>query len=117
MLLVLDSCELVLEATARLAEALLREAPEITILATSREALRVEGESVYRLPPLDMPPSAAGLTAADALEYPAIRLFVERATSSGSEYSFNDDEAPVVAHICRQLGSGPINPPELMVSG
>ncbi|MER8387848.1 helix-turn-helix transcriptional regulator [Mesorhizobium sp. M1428] len=103
MLLVLDSCELVLEATARLAEALLREAPEITILATSREALRVEGESVYRLPPLDMPPSAAGLTAADALEYPAIRLFVERATSSGSEYSFNDDEAPVVTHICRQL--------------
>ncbi|MER9663826.1 winged helix-turn-helix domain-containing protein [Mesorhizobium sp. M0159] len=103
MLLVLDSCELVLEATARLAEALLREAPEIAILATSREALRVEGESVYRLPPLDMPPSAAGLTAADALEYPAIRLFVERATSSGSEYSFNDDEAPVVTHICRQL--------------
>ena len=53
MLLVFDSCELVLEATARLAETLLREAPEISILATSREALRVEGESVYRLPPLD----------------------------------------------------------------
>lgn len=50
MLLVLDSCELVLDAAARLAETLLREAPEIGILATSREALLVEGESVYRLP-------------------------------------------------------------------
>jgi predicted ATPase/DNA-binding winged helix-turn-helix (wHTH) protein len=103
LLLVFDSCELVLEATARLAETLLRELPEITILATSREALRVEGESVYRLPPLDTPPSAAGMTAAYALEFPAIRLFVERATSSGSGYTFDDDEAPVVTHICRQL--------------
>ncbi|MDR6635529.1 putative ATPase/DNA-binding winged helix-turn-helix (wHTH) protein [Phyllobacterium sp. 1468] len=103
MLLIFDSCELVLEATARLAETLLRQAPEISILATSREALRVEGESVYRLPPLDLPPSAAGLTAADALQFAAIRLFVERATSFASEYSFDDDEAPVVTHICRQL--------------
>lgn len=103
MMLVFDSCELVLEATARLAETLLREAPEISILATSREALRVEGESVYRLPPLDMPPASACLTAADALKFPAIRLFVERAASSGCGYLFDDDEAPVVAHICRQL--------------
>ncbi|MGO6718675.1 ATP-binding protein [Rhizobium ruizarguesonis] len=103
MLLVFDSCELVLDAAARLAETLLREAPGISVLATSREALRVEGESVYRLPPLDMPPLGAGLAAADALAFPAIRLFVERATSSGSEYVFDDDEAPIVTHICRQL--------------
>lgn len=103
MLIVFDSCERLLEATARLAETLLREAPEVAILTTSREALRVEGESVYRLPPLDMPPSAVVLTASEALQYSAIRLFVERAASSGSGYSFNDDEAPVVAHICRQL--------------
>ncbi len=103
MLLVFDSCELVLEAAARLAETLLRQAPEVSILATSREALRAEGESVYRLPPLDLPPSAAGLTAAEALQFPAIRLFVERATSFASGYSFDDDEAPVVTHICRQL--------------
>ncbi|MGK9282323.1 alpha/beta fold hydrolase [Sinorhizobium meliloti] len=103
MLIVFDSCEHILEDAARLAETLLREAPEVAILATSREALRVEGESVYRLPPLDMPPSAVVLTADDALKYPAIRLFVERAASSGSGYSFDDDEAPVVAHICRQL--------------
>ncbi|RVE91917.1 adenylate cyclase [Sinorhizobium meliloti] len=103
MLIVFDSCEHILEDAARLAETLLREAPEVAILTTSREALRVEGESVYRLPPLDMPPSAVVLTANDALKYPAIRLFVERAASSGSGYSFDDDEAPVVAHICRQL--------------
>ncbi|MGO7446490.1 winged helix-turn-helix domain-containing protein [Rhizobium ruizarguesonis] len=103
MLLVFDSCELVLDAAAGLAETLLREAPGISVLATSREALRVEGESVYRLPPLDMPPVGAGLTAADALAFPAIRLFVDRATSSGSEYTFDDEEAPIVTHICRQL--------------
>ncbi|MER9444454.1 helix-turn-helix transcriptional regulator [Mesorhizobium sp. M0340] len=103
MLLMFDSCELILDATAGLIETLLREAPEISILATSREALRVEGESVYRLPPLDMPPLAAGLTAAGALKFPAIRLFVERATSFGSDYKFDDDEAPLVTHICRQL--------------
>ncbi|MGO7365149.1 ATP-binding protein [Rhizobium leguminosarum] len=103
MLLVFDSCELVLDAAAGLAETLLREAPGISVLATSREALRVEGESVYRLQPLDMPPLGAGLTAADALAFPAIRLFVDRATSSGSEYTFDDEEAPIVTHICRQL--------------
>ncbi|MBP2611480.1 ATP-binding protein [Agrobacterium pusense] len=103
MLLVFDSCELVLDAAAELAEVLLREAPGIGILATSREALRVEGESVYRLPALDMPPVGSGLTATDALAFPAIRLFVDRATSSGSEFEFDDDEAPIVTHICRQL--------------
>lgn len=103
MLLVFDSCELILDAAAGLAEILLREAPGIGILATSREALRVEGESVYRLPALDMPPHGSGLTAADALAFSAIRLFVDRATSSGSEFTFDDDEAPIVTHICRQL--------------
>lgn len=103
MLLFFDSCELILDAAAGLIETLLREAPDIHILATSREALRVEGESVYRLPPLDMPPLTAGLTATGALKFPAVRLFVERATSFASSYTFDDDEAPLVTHICRQL--------------
>jgi len=102
MLLVFDSCELILDAAARLAETLLRESPGISILATSREALRVEGESVFRLPPLDFPPLGSGLTATDALAFPAIRLFVERATAGG-EYTFDDNEAPIVTHICRRL--------------
>lgn len=103
MLLVLDSCELVVEAAARLAETLLKEAPGVHILATSREALRLEEESVYRLAPLDTPPETAGLTAAAALTFPAVRLFVDRATSNVHGYEFNDSEAALVADICRQL--------------
>jgi predicted ATPase len=103
MMIVFDSCERILDASAQLAETLLREAPGITILATSREALRIEGESVYRLSPLDVPPHAAVLTSLDALSYPAVQLFVERASLSWSKNSFDDDEAPIVAHICRRL--------------
>ena len=103
MLLIFDSCELVVDTAARLAEMLLRDAPGIHILATSREALRAEDESVYRLAPLEMPPVTAGLTAAEALTYPAVQLFVDRATSHGSDFRFDDHEAPIVADICRQL--------------
>lgn len=103
MLLIFDSCELVVEMAARLGEMLLREASGVHILATSREALRAEGESVYHLAPLEMPPVTAGLTASQALTYPAVRLFVDRATSHGSGYRFGDHEAPIVADICRQL--------------
>ncbi len=103
MLLMFDSCEPILDAAAGLVETLLREAPGISLLATSREALRVQGESVYRLPALDMPPLAAGLAAADALKFSAIQLFVERATAFQSDYKFDDEEVPLVTHICRQL--------------
>jgi predicted ATPase/DNA-binding winged helix-turn-helix (wHTH) protein len=103
MLLIFDSCELVIDTAARLAETILREAQGIHILGTSREPLQAENESVYRLAPLDMPPVAAGLTAAEALTYPAVQLFVDRATSRGSGFQLNDNEAPVVADICRQL--------------
>ncbi|WP_267212583.1 ATP-binding protein [Chelatococcus asaccharovorans] len=103
MLLVLDSCEFVVDATARLAEMLMKEAPGVHILATSREALRVEEESVYRLAPLDTPPETAGLTAEEALTFPAVQLFVDRVTSSVNGYEFNDNEAALVADICRQL--------------
>lgn len=103
MLLVFDSCERVVGAAATLAEALLKEAPNVRILATSREALRAEGESVYQLPSLEAPPVSAGLTAAQALNFPAVQLFVERAASSRNGFELNDSDAPVVADICRQL--------------
>ncbi len=102
ILLVFDSCERVIAAAANLAEALLRGAPGVHILATSREALRTEGESVYRLSPLEAPPVSAGLTAAEALAFPAVELFVERAAASGG-FELTDHDAPVVADICRQL--------------
>lgn len=108
MLLVFDSCELVVDATARLAEALLRQTSEIHILATSREGLRAEGESVYRLAPLELPPMSAGLTAGEALTSPAVQLFVDHAISRGSGFEFDDGEAPLVADICRQLDGIPL---------
>src|SRR5262249_31618057 len=69
-LLVLDSCEHVMTALAPLAEKLFAGAPEVHVLATSREALRVEGEHVHRLVPLDSPPESAALSAADVLGFP-----------------------------------------------
>jgi len=102
-LLVLDSCEHVLEGLAPLAERLVREAPRLHILATSRESLRAEGERAHRLFPLDCPPQQEGLTVADLLAYPASQLFVERIAEGLSEFKLSDDEAPLVAEICRRL--------------
>ncbi len=103
MLLILDSCEHVIETAAALAEHIFEEAPQLHILATSRESLRVEGEHVHRLSPLGSPPDDAGLTAAQALDFPAVQLFVERAIASGRRFELNDADAPVVAEICRRL--------------
>jgi predicted ATPase/DNA-binding winged helix-turn-helix (wHTH) protein len=103
MLLVLDSCEHVIEAAAELSEAILNRASGVHILATSREPLRAEGERVQRLLPLGVPASSSRLTAADALEFPAIQLFVERATANAEEFKLNDADAPIVADICRRL--------------
>lgn len=103
LLVVLDSCEHVIEAAAILAEEIFRGTKGIHILATSREALRTEGERVHRLPPLSFPGNTAGLKAADALEFPSIQLFVERAAASLGAFDLTDAEAPLVADICRRL--------------
>jgi predicted ATPase len=103
MLLILDSCEHVIDTAAALAERIFEDAPRVHILATSRESLRVEGEHVHRLSPLGSPPDDAGLTAAQALGFPAVQLFVERALTSGRRIELNDAEAPVVGEICRRL--------------
>src|SRR3984893_618988 len=89
MLLVLDSCEHLIETIAPLAECIFRVAPEVHILATSREPLQVEGEQVHRLDPLAFPPDDAPLTAARALTFPAVQLFVERAAACGG-FQLND---------------------------
>lgn len=103
MLIVLDCCERVVESAALMVEDLLRGAVGVAILATSREPLRAEGEIVYRLPPLEVPPASIGLSAHDALTYPAVQLFVERVTSHVGRFELSDSEAPVVAEICRSL--------------
>ena len=103
MLLVFDSCEHIIDELAPLAERIVREAPELHILATSRESFRTEGERVYRLFPLDCPPQRDGLSMADVLAYPASQLFVERIAESLSEFELSEEDAPLVADICRRL--------------
>jgi predicted ATPase/DNA-binding winged helix-turn-helix (wHTH) protein len=108
MLLVLDNCEHVVEAAAGLAIELLNGAPGVQILATSREPLRAEGEYLHRLPSLESPPRSAGLTAAEALGFPAVRLFVQRAAAILGEFELDDADAPIVAEICRRLDGIPL---------
>jgi predicted ATPase/DNA-binding winged helix-turn-helix (wHTH) protein len=103
ILLVLDSCEHLIEMIAALAERIFREAPEVHILATSREPLQVESEQVHRLDPLAFPPDNEPLTAACALTFPAVQLFVERAATDGSGFELNDADAPIVGKVCRKL--------------
>jgi predicted ATPase/DNA-binding winged helix-turn-helix (wHTH) protein len=103
ILLVLDNCEHVIGVVAALAERVVSEAPQAHILATSREALRVEGEHVHLLYSLDCPPEDAGLTTVEALRYPAAQLFMERAAASGYGAVLSDIDAPILARICRRL--------------
>jgi predicted ATPase/DNA-binding winged helix-turn-helix (wHTH) protein len=103
MLLVLDSCEHLIEMIAPLAERIFREAPEVHILTTSREPLQVEREQVHRLDALAFPSDDEPLTAATALTFPAVQLFVERAAADGSGFELNDADAPIVGEVCRKL--------------
>ncbi len=102
ILVVLDNCEHVISAAAALAERLFHAAPSLHLLATSREALRVDGENVHLLLPLDTPRGEV-TTASQALGSPAVKLFMEKAASSGHRLSLTDAEAPTVANICRRL--------------
>jgi predicted ATPase/DNA-binding winged helix-turn-helix (wHTH) protein len=102
-LIILDSCDHLIEKTAEIADSILRDAPDVHMLATSRETLKVAGEHVLRLPPLACPPARPGLTASEVFAYPAARLFAERIRARGSGTSLADDEAPIVAEICRKL--------------
>ncbi len=101
ILLVLDSCEQVVDGAAALAEAILRDAPANRILATSREPLRADGERVHRLPPLELPSTAS--RAGEAMMSPAVQLFVERADACLGSYELSDADAPYVVDICARL--------------
>jgi predicted ATPase/DNA-binding winged helix-turn-helix (wHTH) protein len=103
LLIILDSCEHVIDAAASLAEQIIGCAFGVHILATSRESLRAKAEGVHRLSPLASPPASSGLTAAEALTFPAIQLFVERAAESLEGFELSDADAPIVAEICRKL--------------
>ena len=101
LLLILDNCEHVIAEAAELADVFLRGCPNLRILATSRESLRISGERVYRLPSLRVPPRQAALelTAGRAEEYPAVMMFAQRAQASDHAFTLTDENAPIVAEI------------------
>jgi predicted ATPase/DNA-binding winged helix-turn-helix (wHTH) protein len=103
MLLVLDGCEPTVDAAAAMTDLLLRKTSRIHILATSREALRANGERVYRLFPLDYPPVGEDLTAKQAMSFSAVELFVARATVNLPTFVLTDELAPLVGEVCRKL--------------
>jgi predicted ATPase len=108
VLLILDNCEHVIGAAARLADALLKTCPGVCLLASSREPLSVAGEHAYPVPLLDVPLLSTSLTAAQAIRHSAVRLFVERAASALGRFALTDETAPVVAEICRRLDGIPL---------
>jgi predicted ATPase/class 3 adenylate cyclase len=104
-LLVFDNCEHLVEASARVIASIVRGCPQIVTLASSRQGLGIAGEATYRMPPLVTPREAEGasLRAADASRYAAIALFVERARAADHRFALTDENAPIVADICRRL--------------
>jgi predicted ATPase/DNA-binding winged helix-turn-helix (wHTH) protein len=108
ILLVLDNCEHVIGTAATLTERIFESAAGVYILATSREPLHAAGEHVYRLQSLGLPPTSSATTAADAIRYPAIQLFVERAKAVADEFELNDHNASIVSEICRRLDGMPL---------
>jgi predicted ATPase/DNA-binding winged helix-turn-helix (wHTH) protein len=107
-LIVLDSCEHVIGAAAALAEAVLKTAPRVHILATSREPLRAEGERLHRLPSLEVPPALGNLAPDDALRYSAVQLFADRAMATVDGFSLADADVSAVLEICRRLDGVPL---------
>jgi diguanylate cyclase (GGDEF)-like protein len=103
VLLLVDNCEHVVATVSRTLAAIVRDAPGVRVLTTSREPLGIAGEATYRVPPLATPPSETTPSAAVALRYSAVRLFVDRATAADDAFALTDANAPVVAEICRRL--------------
>jgi predicted ATPase len=104
-LLVLDNCEHVIDAVARIAEPVVQAAPGVCILATSREPMRAAGEARHRLAPLACP--ANDVAAPEMLDYPGVQLFVERAAAAQG-YVVDEDDLPHIAEICRRLDGVPL---------
>ncbi len=108
LLLVLDNCEHLLQACARLAEALILECPNLSILATSREALGVPGEAIFHLPSLTLPEDQPNLPIETLVQYEAPRLFIERAQSASPGYDLTPENGPAIAEVCKRLEGVPL---------
>jgi len=108
LLLVLDNCEHVIDACAQLSEALLRACPKLGILASSREALGIAGESSYRVPSLAVPEPGQLPPLETLARLGAVRLFVERAALARPGFALTAQNAPAIAQICQRLDGIPL---------
>lgn len=107
-LIILDTCEHLIDACASLAEDLLRSAPQVRIITTSREALGIAGEVVYRVPSLSLPGTSSAVAAEWVLESEAMQLFVERAAAIDSTFVVDAQSLEAIARICRRLDGIPL---------
>ena len=108
LLLILDNCEHLLDASAHLAETLLKNCPELKILATSREALRLEGEAFYQLAPLAIPHHHETASIEEIGGYESVRLFLERARLGASGLELTPGNAKTIVDICDRLDGIPL---------
>ena len=108
ILLFVDTCEHVLCSTAECLEVIQSRCPKVHILATSREPLGAKGERLYRLPPLAVPPANPELTADIIRSFPAVELFLTRATETLGDFRVDDGEALMIGELCRQLDGVPL---------
>jgi predicted ATPase/class 3 adenylate cyclase len=109
LLLILDNCEHLIEASAQLADQLLHACPQLKIMASSREALGIAGETVFRVPPMSLPQDFQSLEDFGSLmQYEAARLFIERAAKAEPRFRVTEADAPAIAQICRRLDGIPL---------
>jgi len=106
--LILDNCEHLVEGIGMLAASIVGQCPNVTLLASSRQALGISGEITYRMPSLPVPKATARVTAADASRFAGLALFVQRASAVDSRFALTDENAPFVADLCRRLDGIPL---------
>src|SRR6266404_9386217 len=107
-LIIFDCCEHLIDGASAVAEELIRRVPTLHLLATSREAMRVEGEHVHELCALACPPEDSSLSAHDALQYPTVQLLVDRVRAARGDFELVDADASLAAGICRRLDGIPL---------
>ena len=107
-LIILDGCEHLIEGASAVAEELICHVPTLHLLATSREAMRVEREHVHELCALECPPELGNFSAHDAMQYPAVQLLVDRVRAVRGNFVLADADASIAAGICRRLDGIPL---------
>ena len=108
LLLLLDNCEHLLSGCAHLADTLLRRCPHLRILVTSREALRIDGESTYAISPLSLPPRGQSPSVGAITQYEAVRLFIDRLSAARPSFRATEQNAEAIGHICHRVDGIPL---------